>query len=295
MKIGVDLPATIPNVAPDLLLEWARRADSGPFSSIGMGERLNYASHDCIVALSAVAAVTSRARLLTAILIVPVHNEVLLAKQLASLDVLSGGRLDIGVAVGGRKEEYLSTNQPFANRHARLGQNVEAMRSIWSGQAPRSRVAAIGPTPAQVRGPRIIAAVSSLAAIRQAAYWADGIFPWSFGPDHRDVGRLYEAADSAWKIAGREVRPIFYIGFYVAFGEKVRERSSTFLLDYYEHLGTKRSHTIVNAFSSVCEESFRRDLQSCKEMGVDEVIVSLPVPELEQLDRAASVANAFLS
>ena len=82
----------------DLVLEWARRADAGPFSSVGVLERVVYDSFDPFAALAAAAAATSRVRLATMIAIGPLRSTALLAKQAASVHELSGGRLTLGLA-----------------------------------------------------------------------------------------------------------------------------------------------------------------------------------------------------
>ena len=86
MKIGIGHPGTIPGVQGQLILEWARRADAGPFSSLGSLDRLVFPNYDSLITLTAAAAVTQRIRLMTTVLLVPLHNTGLLAKQAASLD-----------------------------------------------------------------------------------------------------------------------------------------------------------------------------------------------------------------
>src|SRR5437762_1042627 len=106
MEVGVGLPNTLPGATGELMLAWARRADAGPFASLGVFDRLVYDSYDPLLTLAAAAAVTARVRLATLIISGPLRNDALLAKQAATLDALSGGRLTLGLALGARKEDY---------------------------------------------------------------------------------------------------------------------------------------------------------------------------------------------
>src|SRR5213080_2222198 len=107
MDIAIGLNATIPGVEGHQLLEWARRSEGRGFSSLGTIDRIVYPSHEPLVALAAAGAVTERIRLATTILLAPTRaNGALLAKQAATLDVLSGGRLVLGVAVGRRDDDF---------------------------------------------------------------------------------------------------------------------------------------------------------------------------------------------
>jgi alkanesulfonate monooxygenase SsuD/methylene tetrahydromethanopterin reductase-like flavin-dependent oxidoreductase (luciferase family) len=102
MNIGIGLPAAIPGVKGDVILEWARRADSAAFSSLGVLDRVVYQNYEPLMTLAAVAGVTKRLRLMTALLIAPLRRTALLAKQIASLDALSNGRLTLGLGIGAR-------------------------------------------------------------------------------------------------------------------------------------------------------------------------------------------------
>ena len=119
MRIGVGLPTGVPGADGQLIIEWARQADEGPFSSLGVIDRLIYDSYDPLISLAAAAAVTHRVRLVTMIVVGLLHNTNILAKLTASLDALSGGRLVVGMAVGARKEDYDAFLRVMAAAHFR--------------------------------------------------------------------------------------------------------------------------------------------------------------------------------
>src|SRR5262252_8700213 len=107
MDIGIGLPATIPGIEGRRLLEWARRAEERGFTSLGVIDRLVYDNFEPLIALTAAACATERVRLLTCVLLGPLRaNPALFAKQAASLDRLSNGRLVLGMAVGSRDDDF---------------------------------------------------------------------------------------------------------------------------------------------------------------------------------------------
>ncbi len=120
MKIGIGLPATIPGTEGKNILDWAKKADSGPFSTLGILDRLVFPNYEALITLAAVAGVTQRVRLMTTVLLAPLRNTALLAKQAASLDALSGGRLTLGLGIGGREDDYLAASVSFKTRGKRF-------------------------------------------------------------------------------------------------------------------------------------------------------------------------------
>jgi len=104
------------------------------FSSLATIDRIVYPSYDSLISLGAAAAVTDRIGLMTNILIAPVHDGVLLAKEAASVDRLSGGRLTLGLAAGGRRDDFEAVGQDFATRGARFEHQLRVMNKVWRGE-----------------------------------------------------------------------------------------------------------------------------------------------------------------
>src|SRR5919108_4444874 len=129
MNVGVGLPTTTPGSDGALVLEWARRADAGPFSSLAVLDRVVYDSLEPFAALAAAAAVTARVRLATMIAIGPLRATALLVKQAASVHVLSGRRLTLGLAVGARLEDYEVAGVEHRGRGRRLAEQLAYIRS----------------------------------------------------------------------------------------------------------------------------------------------------------------------
>ena len=134
MRVGVGLPTTTPGADGALVVEWARRAEAGPFSSVAVLDRLLYDSFDPFAALSAAAAVTERIRLATMIAIGPLRPAAMLIKDAASVQALSGGRLTLGLAVGAREDDYEAAQVPHRGRGARLSDQLGALRD-WDDAA----------------------------------------------------------------------------------------------------------------------------------------------------------------
>ncbi|OBJ53656.1 TIGR03619 family F420-dependent LLM class oxidoreductase, partial [Mycobacterium sp. 1423905.2] len=136
---------------------------------------------DPMVALGFAAAASSRIGLATGVLLLPEHNPVIVAKQAASLDKLSGGRLTLGVGVGWSREEFAALGVPFEHRAARTAEYVEAMRTLWREDVASWRGKFVGfdairvnPKPVRDRRIPVVVGGNSDAALRRVAAWADG-------------------------------------------------------------------------------------------------------------------------
>jgi alkanesulfonate monooxygenase SsuD/methylene tetrahydromethanopterin reductase-like flavin-dependent oxidoreductase (luciferase family) len=232
VQVGVGLPATIPGAQASVILEWAKRADGGPFSSLGIIDRLVYSNYEPLTTLAAAAAVTRRIRLMTAILLATIRNAGVLAKQVASLDALSGGRVTLGLGVGRREDDFLAAPAPMKGRGRHIEAQIALMRRVWSGQDVGDGVGPIGPRPAQPGGPPILLGGSAPAAVARAGRLADGYIGGGTGGPAA-AASVYRQAEEAWRAAGRPGKPRFAGLAFFALGPQGPERAAPYLLSYY--------------------------------------------------------------
>ena len=173
---------TLPVMEPDLwessstLERWAGLVDEGPFSSLCFGERMAFDNPETLVLLGACAAWTSRVRLVTTVIVPQLHDPVLLAKALATADRLSGGRLTVGLGVGGREEDYRAVAaSPSSQTMAGMASRVAVMKRVWAGEKVTEAVRPVGPPPLQPGGPPLLVGTMGPKTIRSASAWADGL------------------------------------------------------------------------------------------------------------------------
>src|SRR5436305_15339163 len=126
MDTGIGLPNTLTAPGP-LLVDWARRAEERGFSTLGTIDRIVYPSFDSLTSLAVAAGATSRIGLLTDILLAPVYPPVWLAKATASLHAASGGRLTLGLGVGGRADDFAAMDRPMQRRGRLLDATLDLL------------------------------------------------------------------------------------------------------------------------------------------------------------------------
>jgi alkanesulfonate monooxygenase SsuD/methylene tetrahydromethanopterin reductase-like flavin-dependent oxidoreductase (luciferase family) len=194
MKLGIGLPATILHIPPELILEWAKRADGKSFSSLGIIDRLVYPNLEPMVTLAAVASVTAHVRLMTKVLLAPLRNAAMLAKEAATLDRISNGRLTMGLGIGGRKGDSMGAAVPHGTRAKRFEEQLSLMKRIWSNEPVGDGVGKIGPPPVQAGGPEILIGGYSAAAVSRVGRFADGFIAGG-GLHAQSVASLYKTVE----------------------------------------------------------------------------------------------------
>src|SRR2546425_2587873 len=145
MDIGIGLPNPVPGTPGRSLVEWARKAEERGFSGLATIDRIAYPSYESLIALAAAAAVTERMKLVTNVLLGPTRNPVLLAKEAASVDQLSGGRLILGLGVGSRPDDFAATEQGFSDRGRRWDEALELIHRAWKGEPVGGAEKPVGP------------------------------------------------------------------------------------------------------------------------------------------------------
>lgn len=280
MDIGVCLPIGVPGATGGQLIEFARRADRLGFSSLTVTDRVVYDSYDSIVALSAAAAVTTRIKLVTAILL-PAYrpSTVELAKQLASLDRLSEGRLVVGLSAGMREDDYAATGTDFSTRGRRLDAMIEELKEVWQG---KGAVPGVGPRPTAGDIP-LWGGGHSPAGLRRAARHTIGwISPG--GPPQRFADQV-AGFRALWSEEGRTGSPRMGANCYAALGPGGAERAREHMLGYYAYMGKMAEHLAAGAITEA--DTLRAVADGYAAAGCDELFLLSVTADPGHLDLLA--------
>ena len=278
MRIGVGLPTTTPGADRDLVLNWARLADQGPFSSLGVIDRVVYDGLEPTAALAAAAAVTEHARLVSMVIIGPLRSAALLAKQAATIDVLSGGRLTLGLGVGARHDDYEVSGIEHRDRGSRLTEQLAVLRDIWEDGT-------LGPSPVQPGGPDLLIGGAGGPALLRMARLADG-YVHGGGPP-RSFAAAAARVRAAWTDAGRPGDPQLWAQAFYALGDP--DSGSSYLRSYYAFTGAFAER--IAAGNLISAAALRDYVRGYEEAGCDELVLLPTVSDPAELDRLADALS----
>ena len=274
MKVGIGLPNAVPGASAELQVDWAVQADAGPFSSVGVVDRLNYPCHEPLTTLSAAAEATDRIELATTVVIGPLRPTDELMTSALSVHEMSGGRLTLGLAIGARKDDYEVAGAPLAGRGERLSSQLVEMRRAWSypGREPS--------------GPRVIVGGGSDASFARVARFADG-YVHGGGPP-RAFARARDRVLTAWEDFSRPGRPRFWGQGYFALGnDDTIRQGREYMLDYYAFTGPFARRIAEGLLTT--PQAVAQLVRGYAEAGCDELLLFPAVGELDQVDRLADV------
>jgi alkanesulfonate monooxygenase SsuD/methylene tetrahydromethanopterin reductase-like flavin-dependent oxidoreductase (luciferase family) len=280
MDIAIGLPNAVRGTTGEQLAEWARRAEARGFSSLGTIDRIAYPNLEPLVALAVAAAVTERIGLATTVLLGPLRRSpVALAKQVASIHKLSGGRMTLGIGLGGREDDYQVAGVEMGTRGKDLDAMLERMREVWAGDE-------MGPgTQTQ---PRVLVGGSVAASFERAARFGDG---WiAAGAPPEQFAEWRQGFDSVWSQAGRSEPPQNAALAYYSLGDRAEEDASDYLTDYYAWLGEDVADFIAGA-AAKDPESVQQTLAAFESAGCQELFLFPSSSDPQQVDLLADAAG----
>ncbi|OBB08353.1 luciferase [Mycobacteriaceae bacterium 1482268.1] len=288
------MPVMEPDLDAPLLKAWARAIDDGPFSSLCWGERIAFGNPDAITLLGALAAWTDRVRLVTTVVVPQLHDPVMLAKALATGDMLSGGRLTVGLGVGGRREDYEAVGADPATQTMRgMAECVGVMKRIWLGEKVTDSVLPVGPAPVQTGGPQLLVGTTGPKTVKSAAAWADGLAGTTLDLDTAKQSELYDIARTAWAQAGKP-KPLLATSFWFAVGDGDESRAQVHrhLRRYMNWIPAEYVDAIApNTGWAGNEGELHSVLRQFDDIGTDEVHLIPTSSDLDQLRRVADVVK----
>ncbi|MGB2813402.1 MAG: LLM class flavin-dependent oxidoreductase [Mycobacterium sp.] len=292
----MSMPVMEPDLDASVLRRWAQAIDSGPFSSLCWGERIAFGNPEALTLLGALAAWTQRVPLITTVVVPQLHDPVLLAKSLATGDMLCGGRLTVGVGVGGRHEDYLAVGaDPSTQTMREMAQRVEIMKRVWEGEKITESVVPVGPPTVHQGGPRLLVGTIGPKTLRSAARWADGLAGITLDLDVAKQDELFEVGRTAWAQAGKPT-PHLATSFWFALGDPADSRAQIHRhLRHYmnwipgEFVDAMAPHT---GFAGT-EDELADVLGQFAAIGTSEIHLIPTSTDLDQLRRVADVVADF--
>lgn len=278
MKIGIGLPTTVPARSGQLVVDWARRAEAAGFSSLGVVDRVAYDAWEPLASLAAAAAVTRSVRLVSMVLIGPIHNTALLARQAATVDVISNGRLTLGLGIGARHEDYHVSGADPSQRGHVLTDQLARLRDHWEDTT-------VGPIPVQAGGPDLLVGGAGGRAMLRMARLADG-YVHGGGPA-RSFASAALRVRAAWEDVDRPGSPQLWAQSY--FGLSDPEQGDDYLRDYYRFTGAFVEKVVAANLRNPLQ--VRDYIRSYEEAGCENLVLLPTTTGLDEVDRLAEVVS----
>ncbi len=288
MRIAIGLPSRVASASGEVMLEWIARAERGPFSSVVVTDRVVSQALEPMIVLALAAGATRRIRLMTSIVLAPTRETTLFAREAATLDALSGGRLTLGIGIGVRKNDYLATGFDFHRRGRRVEEQLALLRRLWSGENLSSEVGAIGPRSSRPNGPELLIGGYAPAIARRIAKWGDGYMAPG-GGEPEALAAMWRNIEIAWKEEGRAGKPRWVGASYYALGPSGADYAKRYIAANYGYnpeLAARRLATLPAS-----REAVGASIKRQADMGVDEFILRPCADDLDQMERLAELVG----
>jgi alkanesulfonate monooxygenase SsuD/methylene tetrahydromethanopterin reductase-like flavin-dependent oxidoreductase (luciferase family) len=287
MRIALGLPSRVTSASGAMMLEWIARAEAGPFSSVAVTDRVVSQALEPLAVLAMAAGATKRIGLMTSVVIGPTRETTLLARQAATIDTLSSGRLILGVGIGVRKNDYLASATDFHRRGRSSEKQYELLRKLWSGAELSADTGTIGPPAVRTGGPELLIGGYVPAIVQRIAQWGDGYMAPG-GGEPEALLKTWQNILQAWQEHKRQGRPRWVGASYFALGPNAQDHANHYInhnYGYNPELAAKRLRTLPAS-----DEAVRTAIKRQADMGVDEFILRPCAEDLDQMDRLAEIA-----
>jgi alkanesulfonate monooxygenase SsuD/methylene tetrahydromethanopterin reductase-like flavin-dependent oxidoreductase (luciferase family) len=292
MKVGLCLPYMKEGLTREDYHAWFRHIDQGPFHSLSCGERILGPTYDMRILLASAAALTERVEINTTLYVLPMHNAVRAAKEIATLDVMSGGRLTVTVGYGGREKDYQAVGAEYAGRHARMDEQVLAMRDIWAQKPPFEGVDPVGPVPVQDGGPRIYTGAMGPKGMARSAEWADGVFAWSGNGEQSEIANTLALAQQCWLEAGRKDKPYPMGGFWFTLAEDGAQVLYDYVYNYLLIAGEDIAKWMAGTVHRSNSDAVKEALDNLEAAGCEEAMLSPVTADLREIDQLVDILES---
>lgn len=293
MKVSLCLPYMERDFTRKEIKAWCEAVDDGPFHAISCGERITDYTLEMRNMLAFAAACTERVRLVPSLYVLPMHSAVWAAKELATLDVLSEGRVTLTVGVGGREMDYKAVGAEFAKRHARMDQQIAVMRSIWAGEPPFEGAelvgaAEVGPRPVQSHIP-ILAGVMGEKPMARAAKWADGVYAFAMDGDSGLTQHFKQTASDKWAEAERVDKPYFAGGFWYSLADGSEAILKDYVYNYLRTFGEGHARRTADTMTRFTKDTVLDAMVGMQKLGCDEIYVVPASASIDEVTRLESL------
>ncbi|MEH6567935.1 MAG: LLM class flavin-dependent oxidoreductase [Halioglobus sp.] len=293
MKIGICLPYMKEGLTREDYFRWFRAVDEGPFHSISCGERVHGPTFDMRVVLAAAAAATSRVEITPTLYVLPMHSAVRVAKEIATLDILSGNRVNkVAVGYGGREKDYQALEATYAGRYQRMDQQVHTLRQVWSQEEIIPGGGPIGPQTSRKNGPQLLAGAMGPKSIARCAAWADGLYAWSGNGEQDELKRTFAMADDAWDRAGRESIPYRLGGFWYTLADNGQQKLYDYVYEYLDIAGHEIATMMAESVHRSSPDAVKEALDNAQAAGAEEVFMVPATAEIAEIERLCEIIAA---
>ena len=290
MKIGICLPYMKAGLTREDYQAWFQAVDAGPFHSVCCGERVHGPAMDMRMVLAAAAIATSRVEITPTLYVLPMHSATRVAKEIASMDILSGGRVrNVSIGYGGREQDYVAVGARYAGRYGRMDEQVQEMRRVWRGEEMVAGAGPIGPSPVSSGGPRLLAGAMGPKSIARCARWADGLYGWSANGEQAELARVFAAADAAWAQAERPDRPYRLGGFWYTLADNGQQKLYDYIYEYLAIAGPEIATMMAESVNRSSADAVRAAVDNAEAAGCEEVFLVPATAEMVEVERLADI------